>query len=123
MVLFQIGALDITPFIVLGSYEISSQPDYDTWYDANRTERRAVKRVKLKGSFSVQFFSAKSYQDFLSAIETNKTTGDYLYATVYDNKTRSVKTTNVYVDYEPINVEPSIGRSFDEKIDITITER
>lgn len=123
MVLFQIGALDITPFIVLNSYQVSSQPDYDTWFDGNRTERRGVKRKKLKGSFSVKFFSQKDYRDFLNAIETNKTTGDYIYVTVYDNKLRNVKTTNVFMDYEPIDIEPSIGWSFDEETEITITER
>ena len=123
MVLFQIGALDITPFIVLNSYQVSSQPEYDTWYDGNRTERRGVKRIKLKGSFNVKFFSTQSYRDFLSAIETNKTSGDYVYVTVYDNKLRNVKTTNVFLDYEPVDNEPSIGWSFDEEMEIKITER
>ena len=123
MVLFQIGALDITPFIVVSSYSVSSQPEYETWYDGNCTERRGVKRVKLRGSFSLKFFSNKSYQDFLTAVETAKGDGDYLYATVYDNKKRTTKATNVYFDYEPANIEPVIGWADNEEIEITITER
>lgn len=123
MVLFQIGALDITPFIVLGSYNVSSQPDYNTWKDGNSTVRRAVKRKILKGSFNVLFFNSKDYYDFLAAIESNKTLGDYIYVTAYDNKLRNIKTANVFLDYEPINVEPMIGRSFNEEIEIKVTER
>lgn len=123
MILFQIGALDITPFIVVSSYAVSSQSEYETWYDGNNTERRAVKRFKLRGSFSVKFFNTSDYQSFLSAVETAKGDGDYLYATVYDNKKRTTKATNVYFDYEPTNVEPVIGWADNEEIEITITER
>ena len=123
MVLLKIGELDITPFIVLNTYEVSSQPEYNSWFDGNHVERRAVKRTRLKGSFSVKFFKAKDYQDFLSAIETNKTLGDYLEATVYDNKARNTVTTDVFLDYEPANVEPSVGWSFNDEIEVELTER
>jgi len=123
MVLFQIGELDCTPFIVLNTYQVSSQPVYDEWTDGNGTVRRGVKRVKLQGSFSVKFFDQTDYTNFLSAIETNKTTGDYLEATAYDNKTKTTLQTDYYLDYEPKNVEPSIGWSFNEEIEITLTQR
>ena len=67
MVLFKVGDLDITPFIVAGSYAVSSQPEYDTWYDGNRTERRGIKRWKLKGSFNVKFMDANDYRSFLAS--------------------------------------------------------
>lgn len=123
MVLFKIGDLDITPFIVLNTYTISSQPDYDTWKDGNSTERRSVKRIRLKGEFSVKFFNRTDYNNFLDTIETNKTTGDYIYVTVYDNKLKNIKTTNVFMDYEPANLEPSVGWSFNEEIEVKVTER
>lgn len=123
MVLFKIGDLDITPFIVLNTYTVSTQPDYNTWRDGNSTERRAVKRTRLKGDFSVKFFNRTDYNNFLDAIETNKTTGDYIYVTVYDNKLKNIKTTNVFMDYEPANLEPSVGWSFNEEIEVKVTER
>lgn len=124
-VLFKIGELDITPFIVLGTYAISMQPEYETWYDGNRTERRGIKRTKLKGTFSVRFFSLKDYNDFFNAIETNKTSGDYLSAAkVYDNKSRTeFSNVDVYMDYEPTNQAPAVGYSFGEDIEITVTAR
>lgn len=124
-VLFKIGELDITPFIVLGTYDVSMQPEYNTWYDGNRTERRGIKRTKLKGTFSVKFFSLKDYNDFFDAIETNKTPGDYLTAAkVYDNKSRTeMENVDVYVDYEPTNQAPAVGHDFSDEIEITLTAR
>lgn len=118
-------SLDITPFIVLNTYAVSTQAVYAEWTDGNCYERRGIKRRKLEGSFSVKFFSAKDYQDFLSAIENNRVPGfDYIIANVYDNKKREVKEgAAVYLDYEPPNVEPAIGFSFNEEIEITVTER
>ena len=124
-VLLKIGELDVTPFIVLGTYAVSMQPEFDTWYDGNRTERRGIKRTKLKGTFSVRFFSLKDYNDFFDAIETNKTTGDYLTAAkVYDNKSRTeFSDVDVYLDYEPTNQAPAVAREFGEDIEITLTAR
>jgi len=124
-VLLKIGELDVTPFIVLGTYGVSMQPEFDTWYDGNRTERRGIKRTKLKGTFSVRFFSLKDYNDFFDAIETNKTTGDYLTAAkVYDNKSRTeFSDVDVYLDYEPTNQAPAVAREFGEDIEITLTAR
>lgn len=118
------GSLDVTPFIVLNTYEVSSQPIFSKWNDGKGHERRAIKRRRLEGSFSVKFFNASDYQAFLTAIEGQRVTGfDYIPVIAYDNKSRSVKTINAYLDYEPIDVEPSIGWSFNEEIEIKVTER
>lgn len=125
MVLFKVGDLDITPFIVAGSYAVSSQPEYDTWYDGNRTERRGIKRWKLKGSFNVKFMNANDYRSFLSALQEALTIQGYVEATVYNNKTRTI--TNepipVFVDFEPPNIEPLAGREDNEEINVRVTER
>ena len=124
MVLFQIGVLDITPFIVLGSYQVSNQIEYDTWYDGNRTERRGVKRHnKLKGTFNVKFFDTGDYQTFLSTVKTALSLSDSLEATVYDNKARNTKDTTVYFDFDPPTVEAALGTSENTEITITVTER
>ena len=117
--------LDVTPFIVLSSYAVSSQADGSTWTDGNNHERRLVKRRRLKGSFSVKFFDRLDYVNFLEAIEGSRNEGyDYSTADVYDNKTRTVKSNAlVYIDYEPSNEEPTAGWDFTEEIEITITER
>lgn len=118
------GSLDVTPFIVLNTYEVSSQPIFDKWNDGKGNERRAIKRRRLEGSFSVKFFNHSDYQAFLAAIEGERVTGfDYVPVNAYDNKTRTVKTINAYLDYEPLEIEPSIGWSFNEEIEIKVTER
>ena len=124
-VLFQVGNLDITPFIVAPSYNVSLQPEYDTWYDGNRTERRGIKRWKRKGSFNVKFMDPANSQTFLSTLQEALTVQGYVEAIVYDNKTRSVTETAipVFVDFEPPNIEPLAGREDNEEITIRITER
>lgn len=116
---------DATSFIVLNTYGISDQPDYQKWTDGNHHERRGLKRRRLKGSFSVKFFNQKDYQDFLSAIIKSRAEGfDYITVNIYDNKSREyIENVNMYFDFEPINVEPSIGWSFDEETEIEATER
>lgn len=118
-------SFDATSFIVLNTYGISDQPDVTKWTDGNNHERRGLKRRRLKGSFSVKFFNQKDYQDFLSAIIKSRAEGfDYITVNIYDNKSRTyIENANVYFDFEPINVEPSIGWSFDEETEIEVTER
>ncbi len=117
-------SLDVTPFIVLNTYNVSSQPVVKNWVDGNGHDRRAVKRRRLEGSFNVKFFNLSDYQAFLAAIEGQRVTGfDYLSVRAYDNKLRTVKTANVYLDYELPDVEPSIGWSFNEEIEINVKER
>ena len=119
------GTFDVTPFIVLNSYEVSIQPVYKEWVDANGKYRKGVKRTQLKGSFNVKFFNQKDYNDFFNALENNKVQGtDYLTANVYDNKSRALLSSkSVYISYEPANVEPSVGWSFNEEISIEVEER
>lgn len=118
------SSLDVTPFIVLNTYDVSSQPVFKNWNDGNGHERRAVKRRRLEGSFNVKFFNLSDYQSFLAAIEGQRVEGfDYISVKAYDNKSRTVKTVNVYLDYEPPEIEPSIGWSFNEEIEINVKER
>ena len=120
-----IVSFDVTPHIVLNTYSISDQPDYEKWTDGNGHERRGLLRRRLKGSFSVKFFEQSKYQDFLSAILSSRADGfDYITVNIYDNKSRTYnENVNVYFDFEPINVEPSIGWSFNEEIEIEVNER
>lgn len=119
------GAFDVTPFIVLNTYEVSEQSVYKEWTDANGKFRKGVKRTQIKGSFDVKFFSQKDYADFMSALRDNHSPNeDYITVNLYENKSRTFLTSkDIYVEYEPANVEPSIGWSFNEEISITISER
>lgn len=119
------GSLDVTPFIVLNTYNVSSQAVYDEWTDGNGHSRRGVKRRRLEGSFSVKFFNIADYRNFFDAVEQERAEGfDYITVNAYDNKLRTVKTSaNVYLDYELPDLEPSVGYAFNEEVEITVTER
>ena len=118
------SSLDVTPFIVLNTYNVSTQSVYEGWTDGKGQERRSVKRRKLQGSFSLRFFKAADYQSFLSAVESERATGfDYIAVNAYDNKLRAARAANVYLDFEVPDLEPSLGYSFNEDIEVTVTER
>lgn len=125
MVLLQIGALDVTPFIVLNSYAVSEQCEYIQWYDGAGTDRRGIKRRKLIGSFSLHFMNPNDYKTFIETVESSKSSdyADSIQATVYNNKTRSTTSTRVYLDYDPPNIEPSAGYSFTEEFEVNLSER
>ncbi|MBP5597493.1 MAG: hypothetical protein J6Y02_19130 [Pseudobutyrivibrio sp.] len=118
------SSLDVTPFIVLNSYNVSNQPVYEEWTDGYGRSRRNVKRRKLVGTFTLRFQKASDYQFFLAKLKSERTDGfDYILANVYDNKERTVKqSANVYLDFEIPDVEPSLGYSFNEDIEVTLTE-
>ncbi len=123
------GTFDVTPFIVLNTYSVSSQPQYDEWVDGTNHNRRSIKSRKLEGTFSVKFFKQSDYASFLNAIETNRVAGyDYLIVHAYDNKKRQLiegiptNPLRMYMDYELPNLEPSSGWSFNEEIEIEVKE-
>jgi len=117
-------SFDVTPFIVLNTYNVSGQSVFEEWTDGYGHDRRGVKRKRLEGSFSLKFFNTKDYTDFLTNIELAKFTGyDYYKVNAYDDKLRAViQNVFVYLDYELPNLEPSLGYSFNEEIEITVTE-
>ena len=48
-----IGGIDITPYIVDGTYDINSEDSYESWNDGNMVEHRVIVTQKVIGSFDI----------------------------------------------------------------------
>lgn len=48
-----VSSIDISRYIVAGSYKVNTEDQYESWKDANMTEHRIVVATKVRGSFQV----------------------------------------------------------------------
>lgn len=71
-ILATIGATNITKNIVKDTYEVNTEPVYESWQDGNFREHRIYVRDRIKGKFDVIFFDDDNgaYQDFLELLES-----------------------------------------------------
>lgn len=125
--LFKMGAYDLTEHIVVPTYKVNEQPEYEEWKDANYTLHREIVRTKVQGSFTVQFSSPNEYEDFLRILDNNTLTDGSTHASVYvHNKAHDnqgmVKDCYVFVDFDPPDSYPIMG-SEDSSFEISISER
>lgn len=69
-ILATIGGTDITKYIIKDSYDINSEPVYQSWQDGNFREHRIYTRDRIEGDFEVIFFDEDngSYEDFLELL-------------------------------------------------------
>lgn len=123
MELFKIGSLDITRHITVPSYKVNMIPKYTEWTDSNYTVHRDINRQRVEGNFTVKFFNIEDYEAFIRAIRDNTSTDGSTFVTVYTQNTRTTKQTYVFIDYDPKNSLPIIGRSDDDGFDVSISER
>lgn len=125
--LFKMGAYDLTEHIVVPTYKVNEQPEYEEWKDANYTVHREIVRTKVQGDFTVNFSSVSEYEEFLQAVEDNTVEDGSTHATVYlHNKAHDdqgiTKTCYVFIDFDPADTFPVLGTE-DSGFDITISER
>lgn len=69
-ILATIGGTDITKYIIKDSYDINSEPVYQSWQDGNFREHRIYTRDRIEGDFEVIFFDEDNgaYEDFLELL-------------------------------------------------------
>ena len=69
-ILATIGGTDITKYIIKNSYDINSEPVYQSWQDGNFREHRIYTRNRIEGDFEVIFFDEDNgaYEDFLELL-------------------------------------------------------
>ena len=69
-ILATIGGTNITKYIIKDSYDINSEPVYQSWQDGNFREHRIYTRDRIEGDFEVIFFDEDNgaYEDFLELL-------------------------------------------------------
>lgn len=63
-----VGGIDISNYIVDGSYSINASDQYESWMDGNGVEHRIIIRSKISGSFDIGCCDKTiTLSDFLAA--------------------------------------------------------
>lgn len=119
---FIINSVDYTNNIVYPTYKVNNTSVYDEWEDGNRVKHKSFARNKIKGSFTMKFFDAISFNNFFTALKTNRTQAGYVLASVFVVNENRLATGNFFIDCEPANVIPQIGMANFEGFDVTIEE-
>ena len=108
MQLFKIGdEYDLTTRITVPSYKVNDLGEYKDYKDANYTvHRKIVRENKLKGDFTVKFYTVEEYEEFLQAMEDHKLDDGSVVCKVYANNKRAVRAAYMFIDIEPDNTLP-----------------
>lgn len=120
--LFIVNGVDLTHNITVPSYKVNEFSVSSEWNDANEVRHKDVIRKRVKGSFTVMFDNITDYNNFLQLIDENTTSGDYIIATVFLNNKNRVVTRNFFIDMDPQNEVPFMGRRELDGFDIDIEE-
>ena len=63
-----VGGIDISNYIVVGSYSVNASNQYESWKDGNGVEHRVIIRSKVTGSFEIGCCDTTiTLADFLAA--------------------------------------------------------
>lgn len=66
-----VGGIDISNYIVSGSYSVNASDQYESWMDGNGVEHRIIVRSKVSGSFEIGCCDKTiTLSDFLAAWES-----------------------------------------------------
>lgn len=70
-----IANTDITKYIIKDTYEVNTEPIFESWIDGNFHEHRIYIRDRVKGKFDVIFFDKDNgaYQNFLDLLASATT--------------------------------------------------
>ena len=68
-----INGTDITKYIIKNTYEVNTEPVFESWDDGNFREHRIYIRDRVKGKFDVIFFDDDNgaYQNFLTLLNSS----------------------------------------------------
>lgn len=48
-----VNSIDMTPYVVDGSYDVKSEDSYESWKDGNYVEHRVIVTSKVNGEFEI----------------------------------------------------------------------
>lgn len=116
---------NLTPYIVDGSYNISSEDVYESWKDGNMMEHRVIITSKVSGSCNIccsNRSNSITLSNFLSHY-ANATTNGVTTIGVYVQNLGVFKAINAYVKIEPKEHNLAADGSFIDVFTLKIQER
>ena len=118
-----VGDTDITKRIIKDTYEMNTEPVYESWTDGNFHEHRIRIRERVRGSFDVIFFDEDNgaYQDFLTLLDEH-TTNTLLTCGLYVQNTATFDTFRVYYTIKAQQHARTIDNIMVNKMTIEVEE-
>ena len=123
MELFILNGHNYTSNITVPSYKVNKGKETVEWTDVTRTKHKEIVRTKMEGNFSMLFETVEELDNFIDDIENNITTGNFIHAFFYDNKSRKLVESDYFIDFELQNDRPFYGVKAIDPISVTIEER
>ena len=118
-----INGTDITKYIIKNTYEVNTEPVFESWDDGNFREHRIYIRDRVKGKFDVIFFDDDNgaYQNFLTLLNSATSNRMTLLGLFVEN-TASFEALQAYIHIEAQqHAECSDGRTVN-KMTLNIEE-
>lgn len=112
-----------TTCIIMNTYDVNDQPQYEEWVDANYKVHRVFNRFKVQGSFQVKFNKKADFEEFLNKFGSPMHTYDPIYLSVFVNNrassssTVALKRAYFYVDYTTKNEMPYMDGGKEESLE------
>lgn len=109
---------DLTPHIVMNTYDVTNQPSYEEWIDANFiTHRVLTNSSKIQGSFQLKFYKKEDLKEFIDNIGDPKYRYDPVYLEVFVNNILDTKRSFFYIEYTLKNEMPYMDGGKEEEIE------
>lgn len=121
--LFRINNVDISQYIIAGTYEVNKQDVTVVWQDANWHTRKNKVRTKVVGSFDVLFLKKSDYDEFSELLKSAKNPSGYYPCRVQTNNTLETINCNMFIDISPVRDRKDDGTHIMKKFTIVVEER
>lgn len=123
MELFRIGDTDLTTHILVPTYKVNRQDNYNEWVDGNGKTHHDIYRTSVSGTFTLKFTEHEKYFEFLELLKTHTGAGGYTPVSVYVNNKNEVANINAFIDIKPANTLPLYGVGEYEGFEVNIEEQ
>ena len=109
--------------IVMNTYDVNDQPQYEEWIDANYKVHRVLTREKIEGNFQVKFNKKEDIEDFMQKFGDPAHRYHHIYLKVFVNNRLGYRaeeqyvTAYFYVDYTTKNELPYMDGGKEDSIE------
>lgn len=122
--MFKLGNIDFSNRVIAGTYAVQNTDVYNSWTDCNYVEHRDKVRERMEGSFDVLFLTIEEFNDFMSALKSNKRTGVYYSnVTLKDNYSNTDNVIDAYITMTPIRDRKPDWTDYMQPFTVTVKER
>jgi len=97
-VFLRISGQDVTQYLDIQNYAMSSEDVYKTWTDGNWTDHRVIVRQRIKGKVKAGFASEADYASFLNLLRIAKNAQGAYSVNAYVLNTGTTESFTAYID-------------------------